>query len=1052
MKKLLVLFVLLLISFFAKSQDFDELSYVEMDSLMMVYYQGHAYEKGVELTNYAINKAKVEFGSDSISAEYTSWGGFFCELLGNYQEALPLYEETAAMFKAALGEESLMYTAALNNIANTHSKLNNDSKAKSIYFKELAIREKYHGKEDPGYAICLNDIGVLYQKKEQYSDAVKMYKEALVIQAKVLGTMNYTYANSLSNLSATYQKMGKLEEAEPLVLEVLKIDKEVWGANNPNYAFSLNNLALLYLKLKEYEASESLYLESLSLLGKTLGKKHAYYTTTLNNLATLYSKDEQFKKAELLYLEAIEMDKGKDVVYLRDMGNLASLYRRMGSYDEAEALYLKVVRFYKENNRTVSTSYALVLSNFALLYEETNRQELALLLRQECLFLHEKIYGNQSIKYAYVLNELVRNYIQTGADSLARIQIQRVLALSTNLDLGLKITDTWVNSLLNIEWQSSLHFENVLIALMNLDNLLAKNKQKSVQKERLMIADLAIELLQKNKNDYSNGKDKLRVLDKVNLWVLRSLKLLKESNKVNQAFEVAEYSKSILLQEARQTEHARSFGDLPDTLIQEESRLQKQQSTLEAKLIEQRPEAEKDSLRKSLNTINLSLKTFKKTIEKEYPSYAALKYKQKKVKTEAIQKMLDPNTALIEYVLGDSVVYIFYVDQEETKLFTYYIDNKLLSNKIKALRRVLSNYELLTQRPKWSYEQYTGLAHWFYLNLMAVALDKSSAKHLIIVSDGALGHLPFEAFLTAPATRLDQKEKEEDFVVDYKSLHYLLKDYSISYNYSAQLFCENQGAGKKVKKPSILGMASNYKINLDSSKLHLRLPINQRLRKSLIPLPAAIEEVSLISRNYTGHFTFDEATNERYFKEEAQNYDIIHLAMHGLLNDKAPILSGLVFTENGDSIDNNFLQAHEISKLDLNANLVVLSACETGYGKFEQGNGIASLARAFMYAGSSSLVVSLWAVSDYATAQIMENMYGYLSSGMDKASALQQAKLDYMKGVKGELGHPVFWSPFIQIGDSEPIVLIQKTNYWLWGIGLLAFLLAGFGFWKKKKR
>jgi CHAT domain-containing protein/tetratricopeptide (TPR) repeat protein len=879
-----------------------------------------------------------------------------------------------------------------------------------------------------------------------------MYKEALVIQAKVLGKMNYTYANSLSNLSTTYQKMGKLEEAEPLVLEVLEIDKEVWGENNPNYAFSLNNLAILYLKLKEYEAGESLYLESLSLLEKTLGKKHAYYTATLNNLATLYSKDNNFKKAELLYLEAIEIDKDKDIVYLRDMGNLASLYRRMGSHDEAEKLYLKVVRFYKEKNRTTSISYAVVLSNFALLYEETNRQDIALLLRKESLSLYKEVYGSQSVIYADALNKLVSNYIQTGADSLARIHIQNVLSISTNLDLGLIISNTWTDSLLSIDWQSSLHFENVLIALMNLDNLLAKSKEENVQKERLMIADLAIQLLQKNKNNYSHGKDKLRVLDKVNLWVLRSLELLKESNNVNQAFEVAEYSKSILLQEERQTERAYSFGDLPDSLVQKENRLEKQQSTLEAKLIEQRPEAEKDSLRKSVNAVNLSIKTFKKRIEKEYPSYAALKYEQKKVKTEAIQKVLDENTALIEYVLGDSVVYIFYVDQQETKLFTYYIQNELLNNKIEAFRNALSDYELLTQKPKWSYEQYTDLAHWFYLNLMAKALDKKRAKHLIIVSDGALGHLPFETFLIEPAPKLDQDKKEKDLVIDYNNLHYLLKDYSISYNYSAQLFCENQGAGKKVNKPTILGMASNYKIGLDSNQLHLRLPINQRLRESLVPLPSAIEEVSLISKNYTGHFTFDAATNERFFKEEAQNYDIIHLAMHGLLNNEAPILSGLAFTENGDSVENNFLQAYEISKMQLNANLVVLSACETGYGRFEQGNGIASLARAFMYAGSSSLVVSLWAVSDYATAQIMESMYGYLSNGMDKASALQQAKLDYMQGVEGDLAHPVFWSPFIQIGDSEPIVLIQKTNYWVWGIGFLAFLVVGFGFWKKRKK
>jgi hypothetical protein len=118
MKKLVILFTLFFLSFACKSQNFDQLSYPELDSLMMVYYETGAYEEGVVLTNYVIDKTKAEFGRDTIYAQNTAWGGFFYELLEDYQAALFLYKETASIFKSTLGEEHTEYASALNNLAN----------------------------------------------------------------------------------------------------------------------------------------------------------------------------------------------------------------------------------------------------------------------------------------------------------------------------------------------------------------------------------------------------------------------------------------------------------------------------------------------------------------------------------------------------------------------------------------------------------------------------------------------------------------------------------------------------------------------------------------------------------------------------------------------------------------------------------------------------------------------------------------------------------------------------------------------------------------------
>ena len=179
------------------------------------------------------------------------------------------------------------------------------------------------------------------------------------------------------------------------------------------------------------------------------------------------------------------------------------------------------------------------------------------------------------------------------------------------------------------------------------------------------------------------------------------------------------------------------------------------------------------------------------------------------------------------------------------------------------------------------------------------------------------------------------------------------------------------------------------------------------------------------------------------FKEKAGDYAVIHLAMHGLLDPNAPILSSLAFTEDGDSVENNFLHAYEISKMKLNADLVVLSACETGYGRFDKGNGIASLAQAFAYAGAPALVVSLWQVNDYVTSEIMKNFYQNLANGMEKDEALQRAKMQYIKDAIEVGAHPAFWSPFILMGNTDAIYLKTKGA----ADFILPFLMADSSSW-----
>jgi CHAT domain-containing protein len=555
------------------------------------------------------------------------------------------------------------------------------------------------------------------------------------------------------------------------------------------------------------------------------------------------------------------------------------------------------------------------------------------------------------------------------------------------------------------------------------------------------------------RNDFTVEEDKLHVLANNNDFVLAGIAAaftLNNRESWAQAFVFAELNKAVLLLDAAKSEKAYQFGELPDSVAQKEKNLQQKYTALQAELLENRPKAEKDSLRRIMNDLSQEVRTFTQAIKSEYPKYAAIKYEQKNTSVADIQAAMPPKTALLEYVISDSCTYLFYISAQEFRLLRLPFLEQELKKNIKILHNSLSNYINIKDNPEAAYKEYTETAHWFYKNLLApAAINPAEIEQLIIIPDGEIGHLPFEAFLVSPAPEGGQ---------NYVDLHYLLRDFAVSYNYSAALWLENIQTKKPVNNGQVFAMAANYSLKIDNSKAHLRLPSHQRLRKLLRPLPAARNEIAQMSTFLDGYFATDALACEADFKQNAHKYSIVHLAMHGLLDNQNQLLSCLAFSEDGDSSENNFLQVYEISQMQLNADLVVLSACETGYGRFQKGNGLASLARAFMYAGSPALLVSLWEVNDLTTSILMPNFYENIALGANKAEALRQTKLNYIRKSQGIAAHPAFWSAFVQIGDTRPIDIAQKNvwrtyKYVIFGaIGLVFLLFLGLFLRKKNNR
>ncbi|MCH2021734.1 MAG: CHAT domain-containing protein [Saprospiraceae bacterium] len=974
----------------------EDLTYAELDSFMYLEYKRGNYGKAIPYMKAGREKARVEFGAyDSLYLDYTINLSFFYKKKGQFKNAEPLLLEAKNVVDNYFSEEHSLYATTLNHLANYYHDVGKLLKAELLLVRATKIRAKVLGRNHTSYATSLNNLALLYQEVGKFRKAEEMLLEAQEIYGKNLGKEHTKYASCINNLATLYQHMGSYEQAELLFLENKNIRLKKQGKEHPSYATSLSHLGLLYQEIGRFAEVEPLLLEAKKIRGKVLGKKHYYYAKSLNNLAYFYKRQGEFLKAEALYLEALKIKEesmGKNhssyAVYLN---NLAVLYQAMGKNDKAEKLYIETIKIASKVFGNDHPNRARYLKNLAVFYKSTDRLE-------------------ESFDYCMASIEANSKDIDTN-----------IIAFDE-----LPKCDYYSNQLIN---------STLKILLDVVKKKYQKTGDITLLKSHYKIVQAAMQLNEKIRNDFTNDKDKLRILRNNSDFVREGIEtalLLQKEHFIREAFSFAEQNKSILLTDAVKGNRARSLGDLPDSLVEKEIFFQREMTELKKKQFSAQTVESRNKITHSLTDLNLEIDVFLKSIKDKYPKYHSLKYENITAKVEDIQDLLKEKTLFIEYFQSDSVLYLFTVSRKKVALFPLKISKYLLAEKIKQLRFALTNYDFFIKQKRKAFSLYIETANWFYKEILEVGIGDQLFENLIIVADGELGHLPFEAFLTKPVT-----QKEES----YKDLPYLVNDFNISYNYSATLWKENLTAKMRNNNSEILACAASYSKS-HSDTLAVRGGYLFKLRKKLKPLPAAQKEILALSENFEGDFLLNKAANEKYIKKEGRNYGVIHLAMHGILDPRTPMLSSLAFTEDNDSIEDNFLQAFEISRLKLNADLIVLSACETGFGEFEQGEGVVSLARSFMYAGVPSLLVSLWQVNDASTAKIMIAFYENLDGGMDKASALRQAKLSYIKQTKGIAAHPAFWSPFIQLGDNTPISIATKNTFrWSYAICFLFFCI-----------
>ncbi len=419
------------------------------------------------------------------------------------------------------------------------------------------------------------------------------------------------------------------------------------------------------------------------------------------------------------------------------------------------------------------------------------------------------------------------------------------------------------------------------------------------------------------------------------------------------------------------------------------------------------PQGRRADLQKTLKNLEDEYINFISRIRSKEPGLAGVAFPLPIRVKEVQESLLDEKTAILEYFLGEENSLLFLVTQK--KLDVFHLPPR------REIEHSIDGYvKLLSGPPK---EEWSGFlaARRLSRDLLLPALNilPPSVERIIFIPDGPLWHLPFDTLAFSPT----DSPAGEDF---------LISRYPISYAPSCSSLLLLRDRKKKDRQAhNLLAFGNPVPPPETSPGGKRKISIANILRETyetqgidFSTLPQSDREIREISRFFSRDgrtiFLHKEASEAMIKRLPLEDYPVVHFACHAFIDEKVPYRSALILSSDGISLEDGFLQVREIANLRLAAELVVLSACETGQGRLEQGEGVLGLSRIFFYSGARSVVSTLWKIGDKATAMFMRQFYFHLSQGLDKAQAMRLAKLRLLKS---EYSHPFYWAPFELHGE-----------------------------------
>ncbi len=879
-------------------------------------------------------------------------------------------------------------------------RLGYEEKAFESLNKAFEIYQRHQDRR--GQASVFNNIAFRYLAAGRYRDARETLQKAVPLRQAE--NDHWGEGIVLSNIASSWERVGESRTALEGYNKALQVWQSIDSQQRPSNAISTlaigyNNVALAHDRLSEWQEALDSYEKALSLYGTP---RPVVAARTLDNIGELYAVLGDSRRAMEYYEEARSLSEGKDpLAHANVLNHIGELYLSEHRFSEALTYFERTLTLRKDN-----PGKANALTNVGAVYTLQGNPRKALESYSEALKLIEG--GDDKRGLASTLQKIGEAEALLNESPKALETLNRSLLLSRDIADERGEANTLYLIALAERQQGNLAqaLDRIKESLKIIESLRTK-----VASQRLRSSFFASQ--QSQYELYIDLRMRLYQSDKSKEHLTATL----EASERSRAQSLVD-----ILTEARADIHR----GISESLSRREREAQfklNDKARIQMEVLNGKHSKEQtERVEREVEQAIAEYDAVKATIRASNPNYAQLTQAQS-LSVSEIQQLLDDDTLLLEYFLGDERSYLWLVSR------TSIIGVASLPKRSEIESAAVAFYNSLS-RPD---SQPNGRA--LSQMLLGSVADKLGTKRLVIVGDGVLQYLPFAA-LPVPSP------------VSGNSVPYLIEEHEIGYLPSASVLrvLRTEKGDRKSAPLSVVVLANpvfdagdeRLKITMRPSlsakggaqnKATTKMVDTNKLRSGLqlVPLPATEKEALSIRdaiqapQKATIALGF-EASRPTVIKLQTEGYNIVHFATHGDLNTEHPELSSIILSlfDSQGRPQEGFLRLHDIYNLKLPADLIVLSACSTGLGSIIRGEGLIGLTRGFMHAGSPRVVASLWRVEDLGTSELMRRFYQHMArEAMSPSLALRQAQIDMLRSRRWS--SPYDWAGFVIQGDWRAI-------------------------------
>ncbi|MFK7935380.1 MAG: CHAT domain-containing protein [Saprospiraceae bacterium] len=943
---------------------------------------------------------------------------------GDYDAAQSFYLTGLERAKSDTAETLATELEFKNYLGDVYRKKRDFDTALSYYDD---VVERAYEVDENVYVWGRQNRAVLYYEQHELVKAINEYSALLPLISSTKYEYPIDYGNTLMNLANNYNDMNDYVRAEDMMLKALAVFEVAAEPDGIEFNRIYNNLGVLYRGTGDYPLAIEYAEKALGVKLKNYASDHPSVSKYYFNLGGIYLDAGQAEKALPLFKKTLELDRknyGEQHYYtIESKGSVGDALAALKRYDEALQYYQAADDIPADDPDATHPDIIQLYLTAGEVYQKMEQYENAL---KSLEITENRLKSVGDVPPAMQVDlTLVKAEILQQQDSIQKAvqYVKNAVQILTKE----QIEDDQIP-----DYTKVIDHKMYIVVLEKLAELYTtvpagKSVTTSQLKQSFSALEAAISTIQWLRTTYHSNEARQYLNNETEAIFTKAVgtayELYQQTSDfdyLKKAFYLAEAGKANILRNVVNEGLALRSSGIPTGLLDSLDDLRNRIGGLAEELEEAKSETaapkaiEKiKNQRFQLNTQHAELVTF---FEEKYPNYYALKFGQQATDLNTIQsKLAEQKTTLLSYFYDNKYVYCFHLSAKDltgtrrahdgklaetiTNLRTFLTPEKALNASTTDAQRMT---DLLQQLSEWTLPD----------------LSISETQQLLIVPHGLLYYLPFEILPLQQETNKNTNT-------------YLIQTHSVYYSVSADFWAKETHQNHENTTESFVGFAPKY----NGTKNVLAT------RGGWSALQWNVSEVESVQHLLGGTiFTATEATEDN-FRQNAPQANILHLAMHATVDDKNPQRSGLVFSTEADPTPEQKLNLYEIYNLNLNAETVVINACNTGYGKLAAGEGVLSLAHAFNYAGAQNTLMNLWLADDEAASKIVVDFYKNMQTGVGKAAALRQAKIQYLAQADPLRSHPYFWAGLVLQGDGEQ----EKGSFpfgWL-AIGILG--LAGLG-------